>query len=155
MKKAPAALNKEECPKGQTPLGACRKQLFESGNKRRLFKNALKYPSLKKSKLTPVKLFLASPFLRKKVGVASSGSSSLTQNQEDENKENSFELRLNLESLKEAQNYDLPFVPFPYQATPIATPQILSAVTEGPNYRYLFLYFLYNGLKGGKIVFQK
>ena len=78
------------------------------------------------------------------MGVASSSdSSSLTKNQtEDENKENSFELRLNLESLKEAQNYDLPFVPFPYQATPIATPQILSAVTEGPIYRYLFVYFV-------------
>ena len=128
------ASNKENCPPpmGQTPAGTGRKQLFESGNgnKRRLFKTTLK-SSLKKSKLTPVKLFLAaSPFLRRKGGVAGKPS----PQDQDAHKETSFERRQNLECLKEARTYDLPIIPFPY--TPTGTPhQILSAATEGPNFR--------------------
>ena len=129
------ASNKENCPMGQSPAGTCRKQLFESGNggnKRRLFKSTLKC-SLKKSKLTPVKLFLAaSPFLRRKGGVACPTS----PQDQDGQKETSFERRQNLECLKEARTYDLPIIPFPY--TPTNTPhQILSAATEGPNFRYV------------------
>ena len=136
----PAALNgkAEWCPKGQSPRGICRKQLFESSaNKRRLF--SLKY-SLKKSKLTPVKLLnlAASPFLRKRGGLVKTRPLySSPDDQQDQ--ETSFERRLNLECLKEAKRYDLPIIPFPYQqqaATPTvqaALPaQILSAATEGP-----------------------
>ena len=131
----------EWCPKGQSPRGICRKQLFESSggsNKRsRLF--SLKY-SLRKSKLTPVKLLnlAASPFLKKRTGgglVTPRRHQHSSSPDDDFVKENSFERRLNLECYKEAKRYDMPIIPFPYQhaATPTAMPpQILSAATEGP-----------------------
>ena len=121
----------EEFPKGQQqqcPKGA--KHHLDAINKRKLFKNPLKSKKarLTPSKLTPVKLLLSSPFSRTKqckqnMSVPSATSTTTPQNRyplgpieknsmgESTSSENQ---RLNLESLKEAQIYGLPIIPFPY-----------------------------------------
>ena len=76
------------------------------------------------SKLTPVKLLLlSSPFCKTATSSSMKKGSSTNKKisahlvpQEEEDKENSFEQRMNLESLQEAQIYGLPIIPFGYNS---------------------------------------